>query len=52
LRAKRLVFKWLNRRSQRRSSNWTTFAQMWSALGLPPPRIVEPPLHHQPNLAL
>jgi len=52
LRAKRLVFKWLNRRSQRRSYNWTTFAQMWSALGLPLPRIVEPPLHHQPSLAL
>jgi len=50
--AKRLVYKWLNRRSQRRSYNWPTFAQMWSTLGLPTPRIVETPYQHQSNFTL
>lgn len=47
---KRLVYKWLNRRSQRRSYNWTCFAAMWQTLGLPAPRIVERP--YLPQLAL
>ena len=36
-----MVFKWWNRRSQRRSYNWTTFEDIWQTLGLPVPRIVE-----------
>ena len=38
-RAGRLLFKWLNRRSQRRSINWARFAAVLRAL-LPPPRIL------------
>jgi group II intron reverse transcriptase/maturase len=51
-RVKQLVYKWLNRRSQRRSYNWTSFTAMWPTLGLPPPRIVEGPYHSQHHLAL
>jgi len=36
-----IVFKWLNRRSQRWSYNWRTFWQMVNAIGLPLPRITE-----------
>ncbi|MBK8479208.1 MAG: group II intron reverse transcriptase/maturase [Opitutaceae bacterium] len=50
--AKRLVFKWWNRRSQRRSYNWTTFEAMWQTLGLPVPRIVETPYQAQRLLPL
>ena len=35
----RTVYKWLNRRSQRRSFNWTTFAQFVAANPLPRPVI-------------
>ena len=38
-RVKRLLFKWLNRRSQRRSFTWKHFAA-WLATWMPPPRIV------------
>lgn len=38
---KGLVYKWLNRRSQRRSYNWKGFAEMWRSWGIPNPRIVE-----------
>jgi group II intron reverse transcriptase/maturase len=36
---KRLLFKWLNRRSQRRSCTWQHFAA-WLDTWMPPPRIV------------
>jgi RNA-directed DNA polymerase len=38
----RLVFKWLNRRSQRRSYSWERFKQMLARHAIPKPRIVEP----------
>ena len=41
--AKRLVYKWLNRRSQRRSYNWTTFDEAWERWKIPSPRIFEKP---------
>lgn len=40
----RLLFKWLNRRSQRRSMTWKQFARRWPGWNLPPPRVVEKPL--------
>ena len=36
---RRLVFKWLNRRSQRRSCNWNGFNAMWKHFGVPSLRI-------------
>ncbi len=36
---KRLLFKWLNRRSQRRSFNWTRY-DPWVSAWMPRPRIV------------
>jgi hypothetical protein len=50
--AKRLVYKWLNRRSQRRSYNWAAFEMMWQTLGIPVPHIVEMPYQPQPQLPL
>ena len=41
--AKRLVFKWLNRRSQRKSFTWETFAPAWERWQIPSPRIIEKP---------
>lgn len=41
--AKRLVFKWLNRRSQRKSFTWATFAPAWERWEVPAPRIIEKP---------
>jgi len=41
---KRLVFKWLNRRSQRRSFTWASFARAWERWDIPRPRIVEEPM--------
>lgn len=38
-RVARLLFKWLNGRSQRRSINWVRFSAVLPAL-LPPPRIL------------
>jgi len=38
---RRLLFKWLNRRSQRRSMRWDQFATRWQGWNLPEPRIVE-----------
>ena len=38
---KRLVHKWLNRRSQRRSYNWTTFDEAWERWKIPSPQIFE-----------
>jgi hypothetical protein len=40
-RVGRLLFKWLNRRSQRRSVNWARFAPVLAKL-LPTPRILHP----------
>lgn len=38
----RLIYKWLNRRSQRRSYGWTRFAILWHEhWKMPQPRIVE-----------
>jgi group II intron reverse transcriptase/maturase len=51
----RLVFKWLNRRSQRRSFTWAQFSKLWTnAWQIPAPRCVEQgePRAHQPSLAL
>lgn len=44
--AKRLVHKWLNRRSQRRSYNWTTFDEAWERWKIPSPQIFEKPWPH------
>jgi hypothetical protein len=47
-----IVFKWLNRRSQRQSYNWPGFNEMWKSCALPPPRIVEGPYEPQSRLDL
>jgi len=39
----RLLFKWLNRRSQRRSFTWRTFNRLLKRFQVPAPRIVERP---------
>jgi RNA-directed DNA polymerase len=39
--AMRIVFKWLNRRSQRRSKTWSGFTEMLKHFNVPKPRIVE-----------
>ena len=44
--AQRLVYKWLNRRSQRRSYNMTAFMEAWERWQIPMPRIVEKPWPH------
>jgi len=36
----RIMFKWLNRRSQRRSCNWQGFSEMLKYFGIPLPRII------------
>jgi len=41
--AQRLVYKWLNRRSQRRSYNMTAFMEAWERWEIPMPRVVEKP---------
>lgn len=41
LASQRLVFRALNRRSQRKSYSWTAFTQMWKTLAIPGPRVVE-----------
>lgn len=38
----RLLFKWLNRRSQRRSYSWVRLKMMLARYDIPKPRIVEP----------
>ncbi len=40
--AQRIVFKWLNRRSQRRSYSWDRFKRMWARHEMSKPRITEP----------
>lgn len=49
---RRILFKWLNRRSQRRSYTWAGFEAMWKTLGIPAPRIVEKPYQLQRQLPL
>lgn len=39
--AKKILYKWLNRRSQRRSFNYVEFSACWTRYGVPGPRIVE-----------
>jgi RNA-directed DNA polymerase len=40
----RMLYKWLNRRSQRRSMTWAQFQRRLPGWGLPPARVVEQPL--------
>jgi len=44
---RRIIFRKLNRRSQRTSYNWSGFEQMWKTLGVPNPSIVEKPYRKQ-----
>jgi RNA-directed DNA polymerase len=44
--AQRLVYKWLNRRSQRRSYNMTAFMEAWERWKIPMPCVVEKPWPH------
>jgi hypothetical protein len=41
------VFKWLNRRSQRKSYNWKTFKLVLQWVGLPWPKLTEKKRRHQ-----
>jgi len=41
--AQLLVYKWLNRRSQRRSYNMTAFMEAWARWEIPMPSVVEKP---------
>jgi hypothetical protein len=36
----RIVFKWLNRRSQRKSYNWRGFSEFLVQFNIPRPRII------------
>jgi len=38
--ALRIVFKWLNRRSQRKSYNWNGFNELLKQFRIPRPRII------------
>ena len=43
----KLVFKWLNRRSQRRSYTWSKFYDLFTgSWQMPPPRVMEPRVLH------
>jgi group II intron reverse transcriptase/maturase len=42
-KSQRIIFRGLNRRSQRLSYNWEGFVQMWKTLAIPGPCIVERP---------
>ena len=44
LKVKAILFKWLNRRSQRRSMTWTQFVERLKDWDLPLPHVVEKPL--------
>jgi RNA-directed DNA polymerase len=39
----KIWFRQLNRRSQRRSYNWTGFNELWQSLRMPRPCVVEKP---------
>ena len=43
----RLLFKWLNRRSQRKSYTWTGFKELLKHFGIAKPRITEKKRHKQ-----
>ena len=45
--AKKILFKWLNRRSQRKSMTWTIFMKMLKRFGIEKPRIMEGRGHSQ-----
>jgi len=47
----RTLFKWLNRRSQRKSYSWEKFNLMVKRAGIPRPRLTEKKRHHQLVLA-
>ena len=49
---KKLTWKWLNRRSQRRSYRAAGFDMMWENWALPRPRILECPYRPQRLLAI
>jgi RNA-directed DNA polymerase len=36
-----LLFKWLNRRSQRRSMTWRNYSERWKTWAMPVARVVE-----------
>jgi hypothetical protein len=46
----RILFTWLNRRSQRRSYTWDGFNAMLRYFGVERPRITERPVFHQLSL--
>jgi group II intron reverse transcriptase/maturase len=50
LQVKRILFKWLNRRSQRRSYNWKGFDQVLEHYKIERPRIKGRPKMRQPRL--
>ncbi len=43
----KLLFKWLNRRSQRKSYTWTGFKELLKHFGIAKPRITEKKRHKQ-----
>jgi len=45
---RRTVFKWLNRRSQRKSMTWPAFNRLLARFQVPPPRIVEKNIKRTP----
>jgi hypothetical protein len=38
---RQLLYKWLNRRSQRRSMKWRTYGERWKTWAMPAPRVME-----------
>lgn len=46
--ANRTIFKWLNRRSQKRSYTWQAYNRLLKRFKVPPPRIVEKPNQPMP----
>jgi hypothetical protein len=37
----RLLYKWLNRRSQRRSMTWRNYSERWTTWDMPVARVME-----------
>nr|WP_246459515.1 group II intron reverse transcriptase/maturase [Puniceicoccus vermicola] len=50
--ARKIIFRALNRRSQRLSYNWTGFSRMWITLAIPNPHIVEKPFQRSVSWTL
>jgi RNA-directed DNA polymerase len=44
----RSLYKWLNRRSQRKSLSWRAFNRLWKRFQIPAPRILEKPKQQMP----